>query len=491
MTDLPIPPSSIARNTVMLGLAQFATSLAGLAVTLVVSRTLGPVGLGQWRFAVATSAYLLVVSDAGLSLFAIREIARNATAAGRLVVPVIVVQAVAATGLWAIVIACLLLTGLDDSVVLLTALVCLVGSVNALSVGFVFRGLERMATLARVTTATQLAGNAIGVAAVVLTRNLVWLAVAQIAAGLGADVLLYRGVKHIYPISRTRPTLTAGVALLRHGAPFLVFALASQLIFNADAILIQIFRGANDLGLYTAGYSLAGQLLLLTAPLTSAAYPRLAAIGEAGSVALTAAISGLLGFLVQPVVVCGAIVADQIVELLYGPSFARSGTILAITLALPAIGAYNSVLALTLSARDAQRVVMRATLTTAAVSVVANVVLLPTIGIIGSAVAVVVAEVVTATLLTRAGFGVFGMAPLRAFASNFPVTAVMLAGVVLARLLWDTSLTLNVVVAVVAYVAGAVVLRPLAAVKLAWAVRLAVLRAPLAGRLFGGRPNDV
>src|SRR5665213_1547220 len=61
----------------------------------------------------AVTGYLLIVSDAGLSAFAVREMARERTLTPRLGWPVVVVQTAVAGVLYALLIAGLLLSGLS------------------------------------------------------------------------------------------------------------------------------------------------------------------------------------------------------------------------------------------------------------------------------------------------------------------------------------------------------------------------------------------
>ena len=437
--------------------AQVVTAALGIATLLVVSRLLGPTALGEWRFAVAVTGYLLIVSDAGLSAFAVREIARERALTPRLGWPIVVVQAAVAGVLYAVLIAGLLLAGMSGRAFAVVALLGLSAFVHALGVGHVFQAYERMSTIALVSVAATVTATTIGLVALAATKQLVWLAAVPVAVGVVANVVLLRLGRRSFELPFALPTRHAVLALLRSGAPFLVAGIATQLIFSADAILIEIFRGVHELGIYAAGYAIPAQLLILTGPLMAAVYPRLASYGTAGSATLTAAIAGVLGFFVLPLALGGAAVSDQLVGFLYGREFHRSGIVLAIAMTLPALGAFNSVLGQALATRDRQRTVMRVALLTAAFNVAANVVLLPTVGIVGAAAAVAASEVLTAVSFTVADRGL-AVAAAREFAPNLLQAAVATGAVVAARALWSTPLGVNVAVGAVVYVALAVTL---------------------------------
>jgi O-antigen/teichoic acid export membrane protein len=452
----PAKPS-LAWNSAVLVAAQIVTAVLGMATLLVVSRLLGPTALGEWRFAVALTGYLLVVSDAGLSALAVREIARERHLTPRLGWPVVVVQAAVAGALYAVLIAGLLLSGMHGRAFAVVALLGLSAFVHALGIGHVFQAYERMSTLAVVSSASAVAATALGLVALAATRQLVWLAVAPVAVGIAANLLLLRVGRRSFELPFALPAPRVAVTLLRSGGPFLIAAVASQLIFSADAILIEIFRGAHALGIYAAGCAVPVQLLLLTGPLLAAVYPRLSTHGAAGSATLTASVAGVLGFLVLPIALGGAAVSGQLVSFLFGSTFQRSGAILAIAMSLPALGAFNSVLGQALAARGRQYTVMRVALLTAAFNVAANLVLLPTVGIVGAAVAVAASEVLTAVSFSIADRGVAAVAA-REFAPSLVDAAVAAGAVLAARALWSTPLGVNVAIGAIVYLVLAAML---------------------------------
>jgi O-antigen/teichoic acid export membrane protein len=448
---------SLAWNSAVLVAAQIVTAVLGTATLLVVSRLLGPTALGEWRFAVALTGYLLVVSDAGLSALAVREIARERTLTPQLGWPVVLVQAGVAGVLYVLLIAGLLLSGMSGRAFAVVALLGLSAFVHALGIGHVFQAYERMSTLALVSVLSGVTATTVGLAVLAATRQLVWLAVVPVVIGVIGNIVLLRLGRRAFELPFSLPRPHAALALLHSGAPFLVIAIATQLIFSADAILIEIFRGAHELGIYAAGYAIPAQLLLITGPLMAAVYPRLSTHGAAGSATLTAAIAGVLGFLVLPLALGGATVSDQLVRLLYGGSFHRSGPILAIAMSLPALGAFNSVLGQALAARRRQHTVMRVALITAAFNVAANLALLPTVGIVGAAIAVAASEVLTLVSFAVADRGI-AIAAGREYAPNLVHAAVAAGAVLAARALWSTSLGANVAIGVVVYVVITLVL---------------------------------
>jgi O-antigen/teichoic acid export membrane protein len=451
--------------------AQVVSAALGIATLLVVSRLLGPTALGEWRFAVAVTGYLLIVSDAGLSAFAVREIARDRSLTARLGWPVVAVQAAIAGALYALLVAGLVLSGMSGRGLAVAVVLGLSAFVHALGIGHVFQAYERMSTLAVVSVVSTVTATAVGLGVLAATRQLVWLAIVPVVLGVAGNLVLLRIGRRSFELPFALPSASAALALLRSGAPFLVAGIATQLIFSADAILIEIFRGVHELGIYAAGYAIPGQLLLITGPLMAAVYPRLASHGPAGSPQLTGEIAGVLGFLVLPLALGGAAVADQLVHVLYGGAFHRSGTILAIAMSLPALGALNSVLGQALAARDRQGTVMRVALLTAAFNVSANLVLLPTVGIVGAAIAVAASEVLTIVSFSVAERGL-AAAAAREFAPNLAHAGLAAGAVLAARALWSTPLAANLAIGAAVYAALVLVLPTPGARRVSEALRM-------------------
>jgi O-antigen/teichoic acid export membrane protein len=466
----PLKPS-LAWNSAVLVAAQVVTAVLAMVTLIVISHLLGATALGEWRFAVAVTGYLLVVSDAGLSAFAVREIARERSLTPRLGWPVVVVQAVVAGILYTLLIAGLLLSGMSGRAFAVVALLGLSAFVHALGIGHVFQAYERMSTIALISVASAVTATTVGLGALAVTHQLVWLAAVPVVVGVVTNIVLIRIGRRAFDLPFALPSRAAAFELLRSGAPFLVAGIATQLIFSADAILIEIFRGAHELGIYAAGYAVPAQLLILTGPLMAAVYPRLSTHGAAGSHSLTAAIAGVLGFLMLPLALGGAAVSDQLVRLLYGPGFHRSAVILAIAMSLPAIGAFNSVLGQALAAKTRMHTVMRVALLTAAFNVALNLALLPTVGIVGAAVAVAAAEVLTATSFSVADRGL-AAAAAREYLPNLLPAATATGMVLAARAIWSTPLWANVAIGLIVYAGLAVALPTAGARRVSEALRV-------------------
>jgi len=386
----------LATNAVWLGAAQVATVALSLGLTIAISRWLGTASLGQWRLAQAIVSYLLVVADAGLSSLAIREIARNPSKTSAYGTPIVALQVAVATVLFFSLAVVLALVALPTDMWLLTMLLAAVAFPQALSLGHVLQGREAMSVVARLRVAMQLASTVGGIVLLAITGSLVWVSPPILLSTFIAAGVTFAYVRHRFDIAIRLPTRPEVGLLARGAAPFLVAALAVQVILNADALLIGALSGVTDLGLYAAAYAIAAQMLALGGPLMTAAFPRLSSSGADARLDLLRRLCSFLGYFIFPAAIGLALISDLFIDLLYGSAYVASGPVLAILVALPLFGYYNMAVGQTLGASRHQRSVMVVSLMTAGINIGLNLLLIPRLGITGAAITVVASELATA-----------------------------------------------------------------------------------------------
>jgi len=442
--------------------------LVGFATAIVVARA-GADDLGRYRLGQAMLMYVVVGADAGMTLYAVREIARRPADAMRYAGPVLVARFGLALILFVAAVAAILSMRTGDAagfyVVILLGVFPL-----SLSLIHVFQGLERLRVMALVRVVSVAVGGAVGLAAYVMTDNLVALVIPALVIGLGVDAVLILIVRRSLDSPLMAGSWSLWSALLVGGFPFLVTAVAVQLVSNADAIIIGTMRGEAQLGLYAAAYVLAGQLLFLAGPIAWALYPRLSALHELPDRfrQATRQTFSALGLAIIPTCVGVALLSMAIVELLYGPEYAASALVLAVLMGMPLVGFYNVGMSQVLNAAGRQSSVARIAVTAAIVNVGLNLLLIPSVGLLGAAFAAVITEIVTAAAYTRAGWPIVRATPARAYVQPLWATAAMAAAVGVVRLSGVQPYVPLAVVSGLAAFAVVIAVRPPEAARMAW-----------------------
>lgn len=451
------PARGLPRSVGWLMASHLATVAVGFVTSIVIAHA-GAEELGRWRFAQAILTYLMVGTDAGLTMLAVREIARRPADVDGYAGPVVFIRlGLAVVALTAAVL--IVSPGPDNPVGWFYVAMFLLVVPAALSLTHVAQGLERLRAYALVRFVSGALAGLAGLLAFLLTHELVSLVLPVLAVGLVVDLglLLYLRATSGVRLRLGLPRLWRGLVV--PAFPFLAGALAIQLVSNADALIIGSALGEGELGLYAAAYVIAGQSLLLSGPISLAAYPRLASLhaGGSGFERAVRELSGVLGLVVLPACVGLALVAPSLVATIYGQGYERSILLLTILMGMPLIGFYNGAIGQALNAAGLQGTVARVAALAAGVNVLVNLALVPTVGLTGAALAAVLTEIVTATAYTRAVRPLAGFAPIRAYVATADAVVIM---AVLLVALPDLALPVTILIGVAAYLAVVLVRRP-------------------------------
>lgn len=437
--------------------SHLATVAVGFATSIVIAHA-GAEELGRWRFAQAIVTYLMVATDAGLTMLAVREVARRPAEVERYAGPVLVIRL--GLAVVALTVAILIVgPGPDNPVGWFYVAMFLTIVPAALSLTHIAQGLERLLAYAVVRFVSGALAGLVGLGAFLVTRELITLVLPVIAVGLIVDLGLFLHLRKAIEFRIRLGVPGFWRDLLVPAFPFLAGALAVQLVSNADALIIGSTLGEGELGLYAAAYVIAGQSLLLSGPISLAVYPRLASLHARGAGFERAIrdLSGVLGLFVLPACAGVALVAPSLVATIYGPGYERSVLLLTILMGMPLVGFYNGAINQALNAAGLQGTVARVAALAAGVNVPLNLVLVPTIGLVGAATAAVITEIVTATAYTLAIRRLAGFAPIRAYLATVDAVVVMSG---LLMVLPNLPLPLTVLIGMASYVAVILVRRP-------------------------------
>jgi O-antigen/teichoic acid export membrane protein len=175
--------------------------------------------------------------------------------------------------------------------------------------------------------------NAI-VAIVILSRGLWTLVALNTAASVFVSLMIVwmiaRYVARQKEARRARPDARLFALMLRYGVKFHVSVLAGMLIFRADLLVVNHFRGAREAGVYAVASQVATMLMLLPGVIATLLFPRISAAEDAGG-RLTCVVSRHTAF-VMLVICLLAVPAGFLLPLLYGAAFADVGIQLLILL---------------------------------------------------------------------------------------------------------------------------------------------------------------
>ncbi|HEV8673019.1 MAG TPA: flippase [Methylomirabilota bacterium] len=324
------PLFSILRNASFLMGGHVIGTAIGLALLVLLSRSLGDAEFGRLHLALSLAMIFAAAGELGLPQILARQVAQDRARARpylrRAVVLVIAGGAVLYLGLLTVV----ELFGYGDAVVRLAAILGVLVTAEALAqvVSALFQAHEQM----RVPAIARVSANAF---TLLLVAPLLWrghrapaVATVMVAAAL-LRVLIQVGA--LRRLSGFQAPATAGPSwggLIRTGLPFLLAQGLGTLAFRMDVLMLGRLAPAATVGWYAATSRLVESLIFLPHLLTMATFPVAARLWVGAPAQFGGTVRKTLHLLLAiaiPITVTLAILADKIIGLLfsldtYGPS---------------------------------------------------------------------------------------------------------------------------------------------------------------------------
>ncbi len=443
----------VAKNSIAPIVLNLFNRTIDLAFAALMARILGPVGNGQYAWAVNVYLWFDIVANFGLDMYLVREAAREPACArnvffnttilrlflfaaaapalgGFLLTWQVIDGALSAPTIWALALLYLgLLPGtiangltalfracekheFPAAIQTVTTIVKVTLGVLALVGGFGFVGVAGATILTNATTMTILA---------ILARRWLWAGPARLPEG---------------PVCVQWPLLREMLAV---SWPLMLSLLLQVLFPGVNVLLLKPLQGDAAVGWYDAGYKWISAMNIIPAFFTVAVFPvmsRQAAQNRAGLMTSYRLSSKLLTMISLPAAVLITLLADVLVGVLSGGQFLPHGAIaLQILVWSVVFGWLNSLTNYVLIALDRQRYVLLASGARVVFAIAANLLFVRAFSYVASAGVIVAGEVLL--------FALFD-ADLRR----------QLGAVGWGRLLWRTGLAALVMGGVVAGVAA-------------------------------------
>jgi O-antigen/teichoic acid export membrane protein len=387
---------STATNIALTFGRQFMVGLMQLGLIVTVARLLGPEGAGTFGVALLLPTLMGMLLNFGIGSANVYFVAsgqvslEQAWAASRDLMVAVALLGIAMGAALILMASDMLFPGVAQSVLLLALTIYPFSLMMSIVVGL-FQAMQdfrsfNLAVIAQPTLAltgafTLWASGAFNLLA------LVGVVSASHAVGLGLAL----------SILRRRIPLSAGICAhmpylrkaLGYGVKAHLGNILSFLNYRLDLFLINLLAGAAAAGLYAVAVRLVEQLWIISQAVSTVIFPRLSAMAE--DEAAKRRFTPMVARFVLWITLFGAsvlaVVARPMIELLFGMEFLAAVWALYILLPGIVLMSYARVLAHDLAARGMVGVNLAVTAIAVAINIIANVLLIPKIGIYGAATA--------------------------------------------------------------------------------------------------------
>lgn len=377
--------------------AQVGGQVIGLAMLAIVTRKIGPAYLGAYAFSYNIVAYVGLAATIGLPVLGMRDVSQSRSNRRRVLIDTVAARVLLAVLLGAaLIFASRWLAPTAASRVLLPLLAIKL-LIDALTFDWYLQGADRHAVVAASRFIGQIAYAA---ALLPLLANGLTGARHYVAANLAglaitAAVMLVLAVRDI-GLRFDRPDVKQIRQRLTRSTPFLWWLALTQVYYSTDLILITYLAGDRKAGLYAAASKLPLSVIGIASMWFTVSMPETARLhateqvdvirAQSRAAVTTAIVAGL------PFVLLGPIFATDIAKTLFGVRFAGSGPALAVLSASVAVSLLQIVVTSVVMGAGRERPYVRAMSFGAAANVVLNLLLIPTLGIVGAAISTIASE---------------------------------------------------------------------------------------------------
>lgn len=383
----------VLRNFLKLGAGEVISRLLGFVGTIVIARQLGVDSYGVVGLGFAVLLYFAAVGDLGMEQLGPREVASEEAPLDQLASTMTLARILASALIAAVMagVGMVFVTEPEGPVLALYGLALIA---MGASPRWVHVGLGGMGTVA--LSRFVIEGLRVGLLVTLVhgPDDLFRVPIIQFVGEAAGTALLWIGLRRRgVPIRLGMDAALLRVVLVR-AFPLLLTNLLALVIYNSDIIVLRLFRDRAEVGLYLAAYTLINFLGVLGNTATLSILPSLARLRAAPGrgIELIHRAQAQMAALGLPLAVGGAVLAVPILGLVFGVEYTPAAVVMQILVISIPLLFQRSVLQAVLISAGRQDRVLQVTAWSAGVTIVLNLLLVPIIGMLGSAVATVAAE---------------------------------------------------------------------------------------------------
>ncbi|MAG15601.1 hypothetical protein CMO88_00915 [Candidatus Woesearchaeota archaeon] len=388
----------VFKNTAFLFSADVISRLLSFSLFLVIARTLGKTGLGDYSFIFAFTGLFWVFNDLGISTLFVREAAKDLKKADYLFKNVLSIKILLVTLVALATIIGANFTSVSANLALpiyVVALAVFFQSFKDLSFS-VFQAHQRMLFVGIARSLEMLLLVVLGILALLAGYGLLGLAFAFLISYFLIFVLSAFAVRKLITI-RFGFDFDFQKKFVKSSMPFWFTGLFIAIYFRIDTVMIAFFRGSAETGLYNASYRLLDALYFVPAAVINAIFPAMSRLYVENKAVLRSLYRKFFYYLLAialPMGVGVTLLAERLILFIYGSEFSGSNIALQVLIwALVAVF-LSSITGHLLNAVHKQLLFTLTTAFAAALNIGLNLFFIPYWGYMGAAASTLITELV-------------------------------------------------------------------------------------------------
>ncbi len=366
--------------------------------TIFIARELGTEGFGAFSFALALASVLVIVGEMGLPKMVVRELTNHKEDVAKYIGDLTILRLITGIASMGIIYMILVLSSRSADTrlpIFLIGLSLLIFTGLRRFFDAIFQAFEVMKYQALVDMVDILLTFGVGTALLFGGYGLMGIAFAMM---VGATISMAMDFI-ILTRKLGKPVFSFDLAFWKKMAlgalPFGVIGVLTFLFGYSNTVLLSLFKGDDQAGLFSSAYRVIWMLAIIPATCMTAVFPFLARIGKSSGDRHRNAIRLVVKYLAclsLPFAALLAIYTPHIISAVYGRSYAAASPALWILAAIPLFSfAYIPLIDL-LNSQYKHRFSVIAILLCAAINTALCLILAPLLGLVGAAVSTLVAE---------------------------------------------------------------------------------------------------
>lgn len=320
----------ILKNAAVLYVAEFVSRAMMLVLTILVARTLGSTEFGKLALVLSVMAIAANLADFGFSTLGVKLIAADPSDANRIGSAMLVIKVALGLITSVAIIVTVLVARIpaDLAWIFIFNALTLVTLAYSTSMSSIYRANEIMQFDAYGRTGVAFLTTAVGALLIVSGHGVV--AIAALTLTLTAVNALYmksvNDRKKIFQFQMPRSTQEYG-PLLKQALPFAALAVLVAISFRIDSLMLGFYESTTAVGEYSAAYRIFEILLIVPAIFAGVLLPTTSArlhSDKASAHSLTMIAIRYFTYLCFPLAVGIALLAEPLINLVYGDKFPGS-----------------------------------------------------------------------------------------------------------------------------------------------------------------------
>lgn len=387
----------VVKNMLSLASAEVVTKLLAFVLIIFIARHLQDVGFGKYSFALAFTSFFAIVSDLGLSMLTIREVAREKELAGKYLGNISLAKFVLSVIAFSLVVIVINLMHYPPDTTLAVYIAGAYVVVTTFNKFFtsIFRAFEKMEYEALVRVVEKVIVFSLAMYLIYLGYGLIEIVSAFLISSIFSFIFSGLIVLKKFAKPKFEVDLSFLKNTIKEALPFGLTAIFVTIYFQIDTVMLSVMGGDAVVGWYNAAYTIIFGLMFIPTAFVGAIYPLMSKYFKSSEESLKRTYN--IGFkylliVALPITVIGFVFADKIILSLYKSGYTPSINAFQVLVLVIPIIFLTSLFGPTLQSINKQQIVSYVTGFNALFNVVLNLILIPTYSYIGAAIATVLTE---------------------------------------------------------------------------------------------------